>query len=173
MLIGTNIITLNLASSMTRLSQTLLSEASAARPLIGHCASRFSPSEIRHAIAELVTNNHSDMARALCEAGLSLYPDSEDIVSISALLAELDQDWQTAQQHLEKLLMLQGSLTQALVWRHLIRVVRCQLDPLKAWKLAQQSVILHPQDSDLQIELSALSEEAAHQTSSQANELAH
>lgn len=158
---------------MIRLTQTLLAGASAARPLVGHCASRFSPAEIRQAIAELVTHQHIDMARALCEAGLSLYPDSEDIVSISALLAELDQDWQIAQQHLEKLLELQGHFSQALVWRHLIRVVRCQLEPLKALKLAQQAAVLHPQDTDLQAELNALREEAAHHTLTEATELAH
>lgn len=158
---------------MTRLSLTLLARDSAAGPLIEQCASRFSPAEIREAIADRVGHQQIDMARALCQAGLALYPDSEDIVSISALLAELDQDWQTARQHLEKLLVLQGRSNKAMVWRHLIRVVRCELDPAGALNLAQQAVALHPQDTDLQAELSALNKLAAQQIMIQANELAH
>lgn len=158
---------------MTRLTQTLPIKATVASPFIGRCASRFSPAEIRQAIAELVAHNQLAMASALCQAGLSLYPNSEDIVSISALLAELEQDWQAAQQHLEKLLELQGAQSQATVWHHLIRVVRCQLDPRKSLKLAQQAIGLHPTDSDLQAELHALREETAQRMLTPSTELAH
>lgn len=158
---------------MTRLTQRLLAESGAASPFIGRCASRFSPAEIRQAIAELVSCQQLDMACALSAAGLSLYPDSEDIVAISALLAELQQDWQTAQQHLEKLLELQRHLSQAIVWTHLIRVMRCQLDPQRALEVAEQAAQCHPHDQDLQAELAALREETAQQMLIHAREMAH
>ena len=53
---------------MTRLTQTVQSRASITSPFIERCATRFSPAEIRQAIAEMVTYNHMDMAYALCEA---------------------------------------------------------------------------------------------------------
>lgn len=158
---------------MTRLTQTLPNKATVASHFIGRCATRFSPTEIRQAIAELVAHDQMAMADALCQAGLSLYPDSEDIVSISALLAELEQDWQAAQQHLEKLLELQGAKSQAPVWRHLIRVVRCQLDPQKAFDLAAQAILLHPSDSDLRAEWHALHEQASQHILPQSTEQAH
>jgi hypothetical protein len=96
------------------------------------------------------------MASALCAAGLSLYPNSQDILCISALLAELEQDWSSAQLHLENLLELQGAKTSATVWHHLIRVVRCQLDIRQSLEKAQQAVSLHPCDRLLQDELHAL-----------------
>jgi tetratricopeptide (TPR) repeat protein len=158
---------------MTRLTHPLPVKATVASHFIGRCATRFSPEEIRQAIAELVAHNQLDMASALCDAGLSLYPNSEDILSISALLAELEQDWATAQLHLEKLLELQGTQTRATVWHHLIRVVRCQLDIRKSLELAQQAIGLHPSDDMLQEELHALQEEATESVLPLSTELAH
>ena len=158
---------------MTHRTQTLFTRASAASPFISRCASRFSPAEIRQAIAELVTYEHTDMADALCEAGLALYPESEHIVSIAALLSELRQDWQAAEQHLTKLLELQDAQSQAVVWQHLIRVVRCQLDDLKALQLAQQAAQLHPTDRDLSMELADLIESTSTNMPSQAAHMAH
>lgn len=158
---------------MSRLTQTLLARAGVATPLIGGFASDYSPAEIRQAIAELVAHQHMATASALCEAGLALYPDSEDIVCISALLAELSQDWSSAGQHLEKLLELQDRKSQAMVWRHLIRVLRCQLDPQKALQRARQAVQLHPADRDLQAELSELLILTADTVPSPTAEMAH
>lgn len=141
---------------MTHRTHNLLNKASAASPFIARCATRFSPAEIRQAIAELVAYDHTDMADALCEAGLALYPDSEDIVSVAALLAELRQDWPIAQLHLTRLLEIQGHQSQAAVWQHLIRVVRCQLDILTALQLARQATVLHPADPHLSVELADL-----------------
>lgn len=158
---------------MTGLTQTLIAEAAVAGPHVSYCASRFSPADIRQAIAELVALNNFAMANALSDAGLSLFPESEDVLSISALLAELQQDWQIAQQLLERLLEQQGKNCNAVVWRHLIRVVRCQLEPQKALNLAKKALHLHPNDTDLLKELSALCAEAAEHTLTPASVMAH
>lgn len=149
---------------MSVLTQRLLDTTGTTRPYIERHASSFSPAEIRLAIAELVSGNHIDMANSLCEAGLSLYPESEDIRSICALVAELQQDWQSAQEHLEKLLEIQGHQSQAMVWHHLIRVVRCQLEPHKALKIAQAAEKIHPEDPLIKSEMKLLLDEEAHQT---------
>lgn len=158
---------------MTTLTHPLPVKATVASHFIGRCATRFTPEEIRQAIAELVAHNQLAMASALCQAGLSLYPNSEDILSISALLAELEQDWSSAQQHLEKLLELQGAHTRATVWHHLIRVVRCQLDIRQSLELARKALGLHPTDPQLQDELHALLEESAERVLTPSTELAH
>jgi adenylosuccinate lyase len=52
-------------------------------------ASRFTPVDFRLGIQWLVTQNNIDLAQALAEAGLALYPRSEDILAIGGLLAIL------------------------------------------------------------------------------------
>jgi hypothetical protein len=55
--------------------------------------SQFSPEDFRHGVQWLVAESHHDLAQALAEAGLSLYPASEDILAISGLLAMTREDW--------------------------------------------------------------------------------
>ena len=66
------------------------------------------------------------MADALVAAGLAQYPDSEDILAIAALLAEVNQDWAQAQNCLERLMAVQGDHVQAETCYHLVRVMRCR-----------------------------------------------
>jgi len=47
-------------------------------------ATRFSPSDFREGIQWLMSQQEEDLAQALGEAGLALYPESEDILAISA-----------------------------------------------------------------------------------------
>jgi len=49
--------------------------------------SRFTPVDFRLGIQWLVSQDQTDLAQALAEAGLALYPLSEDILAISGLLA--------------------------------------------------------------------------------------
>lgn len=141
---------------MTLLTQTLLAKAALGNLYIDREVSRFSPAEIRQAIADLVSEQRMDMAHALVDAGLSLYPDSEDVVSISALLAELRQDWSEAQELLQKLIALQAGLGTPFAWEHLIRVLRCQFEHKLAFTAAQQAVELHPGVAELERELQEL-----------------
>lgn len=82
--------------------------------------------EIRVAIAELVKQNKMNLAVAAAESALALYPESQDILVISSLLAEVSQDWARAEHLLIQLLQVQGSEAPAESWLHLIRVLRCQ-----------------------------------------------
>ena len=49
--------------------------------------SRYSPEEIRTTISKLVAEDRQDLAYSLSQAGLALYPDSEDVLAIAGLLA--------------------------------------------------------------------------------------
>lgn len=88
--------------------------------------STMAPWEIRIAISELVRENKMDLAVAAAESAMALYPDSQDILVIGSLLAEVRQEWSRAEQLLIQLLQLQGADAPAESWLHLIRVLRCQ-----------------------------------------------
>lgn len=117
---------------MSHLSQTLMSQAFVGPMVIDREVSGFSAGEIREAISDLVVQGRMDLASALGDAGFSLYPDSEDILAMVALLAEMRQDWSTAEEMLARLLLKQGSNAPAASWQHYARVLRC----LCEWKAA-------------------------------------
>lgn len=141
---------------MTALYQAMLSQAVPSDPFSVGDVSQFSATEIRQTMSELVAANRLDLANALAAAGQSLYPESEDIIAMSALLAEMQQDWIGAEELLSKLVDLQGEATTAFTWRHLIRVLRCQCEPGKAMQAARQALAQYPQDTLLIEELASL-----------------
>lgn len=143
---------------MTPLYQAMLSRAVSGQLLSVRDVSQFSAAEIRQTMADLVEANQMDLANALAAAGQSLYPESEDILAISALLAEVQQDWTSAEEFLRKLVELQGDSVTPMTWRHLIRVLRCQCEPSEAMQVAQQALALHPQDALLSEEFASLQE---------------
>lgn len=141
---------------MSSLTETLLSQAARGAMALDGVVSQFTPAEIRQTMAELVAKDKMALASALADAGLSLYPQSEDILAISALLAEMQSDWASAEQMLEQLIEVQQQVSTPVTWRHLIRVQRCHCEPGKALQSAQQAVRHHPFDADLAQELSDL-----------------
>ncbi|WP_293753222.1 hypothetical protein [Limnohabitans sp. Rim8] len=143
---------------MTSLYQALLSQAAIGHMLSERDVSRFSAAEIRQTMADLVAADQIPLANALAAAGQSLYPESEDILAMSALLAEIQQDWTAAEELLHKLVDTQGEAATPLTWRHLIRVLRCQCEPGKALQAAQQAMAAHPTDTNLLEEFLALQE---------------
>ena len=149
---------------MSSLIDTLLSQAVQGTMSMDGLVSEFTPAEIRQTIADLVSRNQLTLANALSDAGLSLYPKSEDILAISALLYEMQADWQNAEQLLEQLVTVQGGLATPMVWRHLIRVQRCHCEPGKALQSAKQAASQYPHDTDLAQELSELQVLLAEQT---------
>ena len=141
---------------MNPLYQSLLSQTVSGQMLNVPELSQFSAAEIRQTMADLVVADRMDLANALAAAGQSLYPESEDILAISALLAEVQQDWDSAQELLVKLVEVQGDAATAVTLRHLVRVLRCQCEPAQAMQVAQQALSMHPQDTALQEEFASL-----------------
>jgi hypothetical protein len=136
----------------------MLSQAVSGQMLTVRDVSQFSAPEIRQTMADLVAANRVDLANALAAAGQSLYPESEDILAMSALLAEIQQDWASAEELLRKLVDTQGDAATPFTWRHLIRVLRCQCEPGKALQVAKLAMVLHPSDTTLNDEFLALQE---------------
>jgi uncharacterized protein HemY len=143
---------------MTTLYQAMLSQAITGQLLSARDVSQFSAAEIRQTMADLVATDRVDLANALAAAGQSLYPESEDILAMSGLLAEIQQDWTGAEELLRKLVQVQGDAATPFTWRHLIRVLRCQCEPGKAMQVAQQALLAYPADDTLRDEFLALQE---------------
>jgi hypothetical protein len=143
---------------MSMLLSDILSQSDTGQYLTRRQVSQFSAEEIRQTIASLVGGGRMDSADALSAAGLSLYPDSEDILAASALLSEIKLDWKTAEELLSHLMTVQGDKVKPVTWLHLIRVIRCQSEFGRALLKAKQAVAACPNDPALQDELLSLQE---------------
>ena len=115
-----------------------------------------SPAQIRQAVAQQVQEGKLDVAVALCEAALALQPQSEDLLVISSLVAEMQQDWLKAEALLIQLAELQSPDTTAQTWLHLARVLRCQNKLDDTWLVLDFASSKYPQDDALQNELRSL-----------------
>ena len=74
--------------------------------------SKFSAVDFRLGIQWLVSEEQPDLAQALAEAGLALFPMSEDILAISGLLAMTREDWPLSIELLQDLFSLQKDRVQ-------------------------------------------------------------
>lgn len=158
---------------MSQLSQALMSEASFGRMLSDREVSRFSATEIREAIADLVVQDRMDLASALGDAGISLYPDSEDMLAMVALLAESRQDWTTAEEMLAKLLLKQGGNAPVASWQHYIRVLRCLCEWQSALMITERALEFYPGNPDLMVELQSLTAQIGDASPVQTNDTRH
>lgn len=108
------------------------------------------PVQVREWVADLFRQDRINLAVALAEAGLALYPDSEDVLVIAALVSEVQQDWANSRQLLEHLIKVQAGNTPAEVWHHYARVLRCLGEAAQALRQVERGLRRHPQASDLQ-----------------------
>lgn len=109
-------------------------------------ASRFTPVDFRLGVQWLVTQNNMRLAQALAEAGLALYPKSEDILAIGGLLAITREDWHLAIELLNDLIILQGDRTQPMTCQMLARALACNLNIPEAKDVLEQALKIWPQD---------------------------
>jgi len=118
--------------------------------------SRFTAVDFRLGIQYLVAEDHNDMAQALAEAGLALFPLSEDILAIAGLLAITREDWPHAIELLQDLVSLQKDKVQPLTCQMLARALACNLDIAEAHQVLDQAMKLWPDNSELADEKSAM-----------------
>ena len=140
---------------MNALAQSLLSAGT--DHLTGlNMVSRFSSQDVREAISALVAQDKLALADALCEAGLSLHPGDENILSMAALMANLHQDWARSEQYLRELMAVQGNGATEFTWNLLVRVLRCQAEPIEALNTAKAGLMHYPESADLRREVAEL-----------------
>jgi len=111
--------------------------------------SLYSPADIRMGIQKLAASGEMALAQALADAGLSLYPESEDLLAMGGLMALTRQEWGDATALLEHLMEVQGSQAPAMTYRMLVRALRCNLEPARAQRVLWQGLQAWPQDKDL------------------------
>jgi hypothetical protein len=140
------------------LIQEIMNQAAVGGLLQVHHISRFQPAEIRESIQQLVATEQLDLAYALGDAGLSIYPKSEDMLAISGLLAIMRQEWQMAVELLDVLTELQGEQTQPFTYVMLVRALRCNLDPARALEVVNKGLKAYPDQLELVAESLALND---------------
>jgi len=118
--------------------------------------SRFTPTDFRVGIQWLVTEGQNDMAQALAEAGLAIFPSSEDILAISGLLAMTREDWPLSIELLQDLVTLQKENVQPMTCQMLARALACNLDIAEAHLVLDQAMRLWPNNTELEQEKSAM-----------------
>ena len=133
------------------LIQELMNQAAVGGLLNAQTIKRFSPAEIRETIQSLVATEQMALASALGDAGLSIYPHSEDMLAISGLLAMTNQDWPLAVELIDELMQIQGERTPAFTFVMMVRALRCNLDPARAVEVLKV-------DCDVQLHLSLKAE---------------
>ena len=131
------------------LIQELMNQAATGSLLNPISFKRFTPTEIRESIQTLVATEQIDLANALGDAGLSLYPHSEDILAITGLLAVMKQDWSMGVELLTELKHLQGENTQPFTYVMLVRALRCNLDPAQAYSVVNEGLSFYPDHAEL------------------------
>ena len=116
-----------------------------------------SPQCVREAAVDLVAKNQLGQAFALVEGASREHPDSQELVSMLALISEVRQDWAKASIYLERLVRLQGSDVTAETLSHWVRVLRCQGQLERAARLAGNALKMYPGHTMLESESQTLS----------------
>jgi hypothetical protein len=143
---------------MRNLALELISNAENGRPFSTLQVSRFSPEEIRMAIQALMAEDRDALAYALGDAGIALYPDSEDILAITSLLAVVREDWPQAVDLLRQLIDIQADKATVFTHSMLVRSLRCNLDLAEAFEATGIALSLFPDHPELLKEYDALAE---------------
>jgi len=142
------------------LIQELINQANVGGLFQPEQVKRFTPTEIREAIQSLVATEQMELAYALGAAGLSIHPQSEDMLAINGLLAMMRREWSTSVEYLQELMDLQGNNTQAFTFVMMVRALRCNLDPARAMQVVRQGLAAYPEQLELVAEKLALEDYA-------------
>jgi len=114
------------------------------------------PLQIRDAAVALVERDQMHQAYSLVSEAVRTHSDSQELLSLAALICEAREDWARASAYLERLVRLQGSCVTAEVLCHWIRVLRCQGSVDRAAKLATNAQKIYPEYEMLRSEKETL-----------------
>jgi hypothetical protein len=131
------------------LLQELMNQAARGELIQPAIFSRFTPKDIREAIQQLVATEQLELAYALGDAGISLYPGTEDMLAINGLLAIIRQEWAQAVDLLSELTQVQGVNTQPFTYVMLVRALRCNLEPARALEVVKLGLQAYPDQVEL------------------------
>jgi len=124
--------------------------------------SRFTPADFRTGIQWLLANDKVELAQALADAGLSLHPESEDVLAIAGLLAAAQQDWPLTIELLQDLCKVQQNQVQPMTYQMLARAFFCNMDLPQARLVLSEGLRAWPADPTLLRELLGMAESTHH-----------
>jgi tetratricopeptide (TPR) repeat protein len=124
--------------------QSLIFEATTGGLADGRTLSDYSPTDFREGIQLLVAEDNMEMAQALADAGISLYPNNEEIFAIAGLLAITRSDWPLAIELLQDLCDLQKEQVQPMTYQMLGRSLWCNLDLTEARQVIATGLKMYP-----------------------------
>ena len=116
-----------------------------------------SPKAARDLAVDLVSRNQMSQALSVVEGALAHDCDSQDLLSMAALICEAVQDWPQASSYLERLVRVQGSAVTAETLCHWVRVLRCLGQIERAFGLSRSALALFPEHPMLESEHQTLS----------------
>jgi len=120
---------------------------------------RFEPQEIRETIQVLLANPaHHELAHALGDAGVSIYPESEDMLAICGLLAAIREDWEMVIEHLLMLLAIREQRTDALTYQVLVHALKQRMEYEAALNVLTLGLQHHPEAPELMAEVHSLNQ---------------
>ena len=112
---------------------------------------RFSAEEILQTIKGLMGQTQfKQLSRALGEAGLAIYPQDEELLTVNALMAMLDKNWDHVFELMQPLIELRGDRNSAQSYIIFVRALTKRLDYDKAWLTVNQALKQYPDDETLQ-----------------------
>ena len=120
--------------------------------------SRFTPADFRTGIQWLLANDKVALAQALADAGLSLHPESEDVLAIAGLLAAAQQDWPLTIELLQDLRKVQQDQVQPMTYQMLARALFCHMDLPQARQVLEEGLRAWPADPTLLQELGGMAD---------------
>lgn len=112
-------------------------------------ATKLQPEELCSSAQELVSSGANDLAQAICEAYLALYPETSSVLSMSGLVAAARGDWPLAIDQIERLISLRGYQVSAFSFLLLARAKRSSGDWTGALEAVQAGLALYPKDEGL------------------------
>jgi hypothetical protein len=110
------------------------------------------PGAIRETVSALIAQGELALAIEMTDLATVIHPNNESVLALSALVAEVAQDWFKAHALLTRLRHLQGASITSETYRHEIRVLRCMGSNTQAIGLAQIALQKFPTDNVLQQE---------------------
>lgn len=118
---------------------------------------RFEAVEIRMAIQSLLAEpEHHELAHALGDAGMALYPESEDMLAINGLLATIREEWEHVIEYLLQLLAIREERTDSFTYKVLVHALKQRMEYEAALNVLTLGLQHYPDTPELINELHSL-----------------
>jgi len=112
---------------------------------------RFSSDEILQTIKELMGQaQYKQLSRALGEAGLAIYPNDEELLTINSLMATLDKNWDQVFEWMKTLMDLRGDKNSSSSYTIFTNALFNRLDYDSAWSTVNEALKRFPENQQLQ-----------------------